>query len=75
LNNQVQQIKNELEESQRQAQKQALVEMHLKDELEHAKSQFVDMQRAERAARVDLEQAKRHVYAYAFASFTFFFKT
>lgn len=61
LTNQVLQIKNELEESQKQSQKQSMAEKKLIDELEHAKTQYLDMQSAERIVRIDLEQMKRSV--------------
>ena len=54
-------MKNELEESQRQSIKQVQAEKRLKEELEIAKSQYLDMQRAERTVRIDLEQSRRTV--------------
>lgn len=54
-------IKNELEESQKQSQKQSTSEKKLKEELDHVKNQFLDMQSAERIVRIDLEQMKRAV--------------
>ena len=61
LNNQVIHIKNELEESQKQITRNVQNEKSLKDELDHAKSQYMDMQRAERTVRIDLEQLRRSV--------------
>lgn len=61
LTNQVLQIKQELEESQRKSQEHVKNEKSLKDELESTKTQFVDMQRTERQVRIDLEQVKRKV--------------
>jgi nucleoid-associated protein YejK len=61
LTNQILQVKNELEESQRQSIKQVQAEKRLKEELEIAKSQYLDMQRAERTVRIDLEQSRRTV--------------
>ena len=61
LNNQVLQIKSELEESQRHTEKQSQLEKQLRDEIEHVKTQYLDMQRAERTVRIDLEKAKRTV--------------
>ena len=61
LNNTVLQIKGELEESQRLLLKNSQNEKNLKDELDHVKNQFMDMQRAERIVRIDLEQSKRVV--------------
>ena len=58
---QILKIKNELEESHRQSVKHVQNEKHLKDELEHAKTQYLDMQRAERTVRIDLEQSRRTV--------------
>lgn len=52
------QIRAELEESQRQVLKTSQTEKSLKDELEHVKLQYLDMQRAERLARVDLGELR-----------------
>ena len=69
MNNQVLQIKSELEESQRQSEKHAQLEKQLRDEIEHVKSQYTDMQRAERTVRIDLESAKRTVSSIYFLAF------
>lgn len=61
LTNQVLSIKNELEESIKQSHKQSQVEKKLKEELDHAKTRFQDMQSAECTVRVDLEKLKRSV--------------
>lgn len=61
LTNQVTALKNELDETQKQSEKQSKGEKKLRDELEHAKMQFLDMQSAERIVRIDLEQVKRSV--------------
>lgn len=61
LNNQVMHIKNELEDSQKQIARNQQNEKSLRDELEHAKIQFMDMQRAERVARIDLGQIRATV--------------
>ncbi len=54
-------IKAELEDSQRQLMKNSQNEKNFKDELEHVKIQYMDMQRAERTVRIDLEQSRRMV--------------
>lgn len=64
MTNQILQVKNELEESQRQSIKQVQSEKRLKEELEIAKSQYLDMQRAERTVRIDLENSRRIVSIY-----------
>lgn len=61
LNNQVLQIKGELEDSQKQVFRNIQNEKALKDELEHVKIQYQDTQRAERAVKIELEQSKRLV--------------
>lgn len=71
MTNQILQIKNDLEESQRQSQNYSQTEKSLKEELEHSKAQFLDMQRAERTVRIDLEQIKRNVNLVFFCLFYF----
>ena len=64
LNNQVLQIRNELEESQKEFSKLTLNEKTLKEELDRSKTQYLDMQRAERTVRIDLEMVKRNVICF-----------
>ncbi len=63
LNNQILHIKNDLEDSSKQSAKFALTEKQLKEEIEHTKNQYLDVQRAERTVRIDLEQMRRTVSA------------
>ena len=55
------QVKNELNDSQKSSQRYMESEKQLKEELAHVKNQYLDMQRAERLVRIDLEQLKRAV--------------
>ena len=64
LTNQVLQIRNELEESQKEFSKLTLNEKTLKEELDRSKTQYLDMQRAERTVRIDLEMVKRNVIVF-----------
>ncbi len=61
LNNQVLQIKNELEESQKKVTRTQQLEKILKDELESLRIQHMDVQRAERTVRMDLEKSRQTV--------------
>ena len=62
MTNQILHIKNDLEDSNRQTAKSEQREKTLKEEIEHIKSQYLDVQRAERTVRIDLEQIKRTVF-------------
>jgi hypothetical protein len=61
LTKQLLDAKTELDESKRVIQKHAQLERQARDELEHSKNQYIDMQRCERTVRIDLEQVKRTV--------------
>ena len=61
MNNQILQIKTDLEETNKQNEKLVQAEKKLKDELEHGKTLYTDIQRAERTVRIDLEQTRRAV--------------
>ncbi len=61
LTEQVLKIKNELIESQSQSEKLSGLERQYKEDLENYKTQYLDLVRAERIVRIDLEQIKRTV--------------
>nr|XP_006812789.1 PREDICTED: forkhead-associated domain-containing protein 1-like [Saccoglossus kowalevskii] len=54
-------FKNEIERLKQLLEEHKLVEVKLKAELEHAKSQFLDMQRSERLGKVDMEQVQKRL--------------
>jgi hypothetical protein len=61
LNNQILHIKNDLEDSQKNTQNYTENEKKFKQEIEHWKGQYNDMQRCERTIRIDLDEVKRAV--------------
>lgn len=61
LNDSVKTMKGELERKTTQLADANAEQMRLQSEAQHCKSEFLDAQRAERAARVDLEQANKKV--------------
>lgn len=58
-------MKGELERKGTQLADASAEQMRLQSEAQHCKAEFLDAQRAERAARVDLEQVTKKVRYYA----------
>lgn len=54
-------MKGELERKTTQLADGSAEQLRLQSEAQHCKAEFLDAQRAERAARVDLEQATKKV--------------